>query len=94
MEISSELCSEVLGSNAHTRAQATGLSQAANYLLDRYSLFTEHDRSLAVGAIRFFIMRRDCIDDNKPDVGLIDDISVMNFVLGKLAAPTSIFIET
>lgn len=61
-----------------------GLAEASHALLDLYPKLTEHQRTLAIGAVRFFIMRRDSVDDTKPTVGLDDDIAVMNYVLEEM----------
>jgi len=60
------------------------IAEVCHYLLDCYETFGTRERGLIVGAVRYYLMRRDSYDDTKPVVGLDDDIQVMNYVLEEL----------
>ncbi len=60
------------------------LAEACHALLDRYDTLDPRAKALAIGAIRYYMMRRDVHCDTKPEKGWDDDLAVMNYVLEEL----------
>jgi len=60
------------------------ISEQINFLLDNYQNYSDEQQQLIVGAVRFFIIEKDCIPDYTPITGLDDDLKVLNYVLGQL----------
>ncbi len=53
-------------------------------LLKRYEEFDEQQRALVVGAIRYFLLDDDAVNEQSFATGLEDDAKVMNYVLEEL----------
>lgn len=60
------------------------LIERSRFLLDRYETFSENERALIVGAIRYFTLAKDGVLDATPIHGFTDDVAIMNFVLQEL----------
>ncbi|MFN8391699.1 MAG: hypothetical protein U0136_15530 [Bdellovibrionota bacterium] len=72
---------EYLGPNLKVARQ---LAERSRTLLKKYPSLDESQRALVVGAVRYFIIMMDNMDDTKPITGLDDDVMVMNTVLDRL----------
>ena len=51
------------------------------YLLDCYTNFNDYEKTLVIGAIRYFISNEDALDDDVFASGLVDDIQILNYVM-------------
>lgn len=60
------------------------LFDRASLLLDRYPHLPERQRSLVVGALRYFVSNDDSLSDLEFASGFHDDAEVMNYVLEEL----------
>jgi uncharacterized membrane protein YkvA (DUF1232 family) len=60
------------------------LYERALFLIDSYDSFDERQQALVVGAIRYFILDDDGIDDEVFATGFADDIKIMNYVLQEI----------
>ena len=65
---------------------AENIYQRCLFLLNNYEGYDDHQRSLAIGAIRYFVVLDDPIPDDAFSSGLYDDAMVMNHVLEQLGA--------
>jgi uncharacterized membrane protein YkvA (DUF1232 family) len=54
------------------------------FLLERYPQLSDREKSLAIGAVRYFAIARDAVPEEYFASGLDDDSQVMNYVLEKL----------
>lgn len=66
------------------RKRLQALSRVSHYLLDRYEQYSETDRALVIGAVRYFVFIDDPLPDDAFSTGLDDDAMVMNHVLEQL----------
>jgi hypothetical protein len=60
------------------------LSDISLHLLDLYPQLSVSQRSLVIGAIRYFAIGEDSLSDTHFATGFNDDIRVMNYVLEEL----------
>jgi uncharacterized membrane protein YkvA (DUF1232 family) len=63
---------------------AEALTDCSRYLLSNYAQHSAAEQALIVAAVRYFILNDDALPDSTPDVGLDDDVRVMNYVLEEL----------
>jgi hypothetical protein len=60
------------------------LGQCCHFLMDRYTEYSPDKRALIIGAVRYFAVADDPLDEVAFASGLYDDMRVMNYVLEKL----------
>ena len=63
---------------------AVWVAEQSYRLLDHFQALSEHDRSVAVGAIRYFIIHADSVPDFSPFTGFQDDKYIMLHALERL----------
>ena len=66
------------------RKLVEGLVKATKELMDRYDELKESQKSLSLGAIRYFLIATDPVPDGVFASGFDDDVKVMNHVLEEL----------
>ena len=63
---------------------AASITNKLNSLLDGYATFTAKQRSLVIGAARYFVHDADPMSDEDFATGYHDDARVLNYVLDQL----------
>lgn len=63
---------------------ATWISERCHVILDSLDTLSESDASLALGAVRYFVVHLDSVPDLAPQIGFEDDRLVMSHVLERL----------
>jgi hypothetical protein len=81
---------ELVGPNARLAGELAG---RCNRLLDCYDELVPARRALAIGAVSYFIAKKDAVPDPTPIIGFDDDVAVMNHVLELLELP-ELYIES
>ena len=57
---------------------------ASKALLDQYEKYSEEEKAMIIGAIRYFVISDDPFPDTDFASGFLDDAKVMNYVLDQL----------
>lgn len=67
-------------------AMVDELHRCCLYLFDRYEDFSDKERALVIGAVRYFVATEDPLPDDAFSSGFNDDALVMNHVLEQVGA--------
>lgn len=63
---------------------ARQLAELSKYLLSQYSTFSDEEKPLILGAVRYFAVSEDSLSEQVFVTGFTDDIKVMNHVLEEI----------